>query len=115
AFDGFNVRGWWNACGGEGGMNFRELVRVNIDVSRSLGLIQKPAHAAVATQRTNSLQLLRQIDCRCAVINTEQVTQRTANADRAMTDTEIQDRLSRFLQQDQGEVGRNVAAHMCHG
>src|ERR1019366_9211594 len=77
AFDGFNVRGWWNACGGEGGMNFRELVRVNIDVSRTLGLIQKPAHAAVASQRTNSLQLLRQIDCRCAVINTEEVTGQT--------------------------------------
>ena len=35
-----------------------------------------------------------------------------ANADRAMTDTELQDRLSRFLQQDQGEVGRNDAVHM---
>src|ERR1019366_10381936 len=43
------------------------------------------------------------------------VTQGSVNADRAMTDTEIQDRLSRFLQQDQGEVGRNVAAHMRHG
>src|SRR5450759_160031 len=58
-------------------MNFRELVRVNIDVSRTLGLLQKTAHAAVATQRTNSLQLLRQIDCRCADINTEQVTGQT--------------------------------------
>ena len=32
-----------------------------------------------------------------------------------MTDTEIQDRLSRFLERDQGEVGRNVAAHMRQG
>src|ERR1035437_3905543 len=75
--DGFNVRGWWNACGGEGGMNFRELVRLDVGISRTLGLKQKPAHAAVATQRTNSLQLLRQIGCRCAVINTEQVTGQT--------------------------------------
>src|SRR5450830_517199 len=58
-------------------MNLGELVRADGGIFRTLGLIQKPAHAAVATHRTNSLQLLRQIDCRCAVINTEQVTGQT--------------------------------------
>ena len=55
----------------------RELVWLDVGISRALGLIQKPAHAAVTTQRTNSLQLLRQIDCRCAVINIEQVPGQT--------------------------------------
>src|SRR5450759_4844489 len=58
-------------------MNLGELVRLDVGISRTLGLIQKPSHAAVATHRTNSLQLLRQIDCRCAVINTEEVTGQT--------------------------------------
>ena len=58
-------------------MNLGELVWLDVGISRTLSLKQKPAHAAVATQRTNSLQLLRQIDCRCAVINTEQVTGQT--------------------------------------
>src|SRR5450830_677973 len=77
AFDGFNHRRLWDACVGEGVMNLGELVRVDGGISRTLGLNQKPAHAAVATHRTNSLQLLRQIDCRCAVINTEEVTGQT--------------------------------------
>jgi|ERR1039458_4991415 hypothetical protein len=67
----------WDASVGEGGMNLGELVRLDVGISRTFGLKQKPAHAAVATQRTNSLQLLRQIDCRCAVINTEEVTGQT--------------------------------------
>ena len=44
------------------------------------------------------------------------MTQCTVNAKRVMmTETEIQDRLSRSLQQDHGEVGRNFTAHMGHG
>ena len=58
-------------------MNFRELVRVNIDVFRPLGLIQKSAHPAMASHRTNSFQVLGQIDRGCAVINTEEVTGQT--------------------------------------
>src|ERR1019366_5726652 len=77
AFDGVENRCFRNASGGEGGLNLGELVRLDVGISRTLGLKQKPAHAAVATQRTNSLQLLRQIDCRCAVINTEEVTGQT--------------------------------------
>ena len=77
AFDGFNHRRLWDARIGEGCVNLGELVRVDVGISRTLGLKQKPAHAAVATQRTNSLQLLRQIDCRCTVINTEEVTGQT--------------------------------------
>src|ERR1035437_402504 len=44
-----------------------------------------------------------------------QVTQHSADADRAVTDAEIQNRLSGSLQQDQGEVGRNVATHVDQG
>src|ERR1035437_9748492 len=58
-------------------MNLRELVRLDVGISRTLGLNQKPAHAAVTTHRTNSFQVVRQIDCRCAVINTEEVTGQT--------------------------------------
>ena len=67
----------WDASVGEGVMNLGELVRVDGGISRTLGMKQKPAHAAVATHRTNSFQVLGQIDCRCAVINTEQVTGQT--------------------------------------
>src|ERR1022692_3285396 len=77
AFDGVDNRCFRNASVGEGGMNLGELVRLDGGISRTLALKQKPAHAAVATHRTNSLQLFRQIDCRCAVINTEEVTGQT--------------------------------------
>jgi hypothetical protein len=44
-----------------------------------------------------------------------QVTQHPVDANRAVTDAEIQNRLSGSLQQDQGEVGRNVATHVGQG
>src|ERR1017187_5429975 len=59
ALDGFNHRRLWDARIGEGCVNLGELVRLDVGISRTFGLNQKPAHAAVATQRTNSLQLLR--------------------------------------------------------
>src|SRR5674476_626670 len=67
----------WDASVGEGVMNLGELVRVDGGISWALGLNQKPAHPAVATHRTNSLQRLGQIDRGCAVINTEDVPGQT--------------------------------------
>src|ERR1035437_6084919 len=77
ALDGFNHRRLWDACISKGVVSLGELVWLDGGISRALGLKQKPAQAAVATHRTNSLHLLRQIDCRCAVINIEQVTGQT--------------------------------------
>src|ERR1022692_4220186 len=77
AFDGVDNRCFRNASVGEGGMNLGELVRLDGGISRTLGLKQKPAHAAVTTHRTNSFQVLGQIDRGCAVINTEQVAGQT--------------------------------------
>src|SRR5665811_2252884 len=73
ALDGFNHRRWLDVCGGEGVMNLGQLVQLDGGIIRTFGLKQKPAHPAMASQKTNSVQLIRQIDCGCAVINIEHV------------------------------------------
>src|SRR5450830_1273686 len=77
ALDGFNHRRWLDVCGGEGVMNLGQVVQLDGGIFRTLGLNQKPAYAAMASQKTNSVQLVRQIDCGCAVINIEHVTGQT--------------------------------------
>src|ERR1035437_4194875 len=72
AFDGFNHWRLRNARIGESCVNLGQLVRLDCRIFRTLGLKQKPAHPAVATQKTNSLPMVRQIDCGCTFINIEQ-------------------------------------------
>src|ERR1019366_6590931 len=77
ALDGFNHRGWLDTSGGEGIMNLGQLVQLDGGIFRTLGLNQKPAHPAMTSQKTNSLQLVRQIDRGCTVINIEHVIGQT--------------------------------------
>src|SRR5450759_1935548 len=65
ALDGFNHRRLWDARIGESCVNLGQMVRLDCRISRALSLNQKPAHPAVATQKTNSLPMVRQIDCGC--------------------------------------------------
>src|SRR5450756_3202222 len=77
AFDGFNHRRLWDAHIGESCVNLGQLVRLDCRISRALSLNQKPAHPAMATQKTNSLPVVRQIDCGCTFINIEQAIGQT--------------------------------------
>ena len=68
-FKRFDDRGFQNAGSGEGAVNVGKTLCGNRDVLWTSGINQEPAQPPEATTKTNSVQMIRQIDCRCAVVD----------------------------------------------